>query len=350
MNIAVYAPFLVDNEFSEKDDFIVATFFLLLTGQTQKFFIITERGVRIPFPSNTKTVIVKPPSENTLLKRYWWDIKLPSTLSKIKAEFFISFDHNCSSNSPIPQCMVIQNTEDITAARVKKAQLLIVKSQSERIQLMQKYKVPAEKVAVVYAPASEQVKPINTEQKEDIKKRYSEDNEFFLCSGNSIREEDFVSLLKSFSHFKKRQQSSFKLLVITRQNSFLEKKLAGYKYSNDIKFVSPADKNDQSLIIAAAYALIAPFHSNEDIMIALNAMQAGVALITTQSSAIKEIADEAAMYAEEGSIKDMGEKMMQVYVDENYRSGLIVKGKARAEMFSPQKTAELLWQSIMKVL
>jgi glycosyltransferase involved in cell wall biosynthesis len=104
------------------------------------------------------------------------------------------------------------------------------------------------------------------------------------------------------------------------------------------------------MITGAAYAVISPFHSSQDIMIALNAMQSGVPVIATQSSAIKEVAADAAVYAEEGSIKDMGERMMQLYIDENFRSGLIAKGKATAETFTSEKATELLWQSIMKVL
>ena len=41
---------------------------------------------------------------------------------------------------------------------------------------------------------------------------------------------------------------------------------------------------------------------------------------------------------------------MQVYTDENYRSRLIEKGKQVAGVYTSEKAAELLWQSIIKAL
>jgi len=42
--------------------------------------------------------------------------------------------------------------------------------------------------------------------------------------------------------------------------------------------------------------------------------------------------------------------MMQVYTDENYRTRLIEKGKLVAGEYTSEKTAGLLWQSIIKAL
>ena len=56
--------------------------------------------------------------------------------------------------------------------------------------------------------------PINEQEKEAIKNKYSEGKEFFLFNSIFPGQEDFIDLLKSFSHFKKRQQSNFKLLLI----------------------------------------------------------------------------------------------------------------------------------------
>src|SRR6476660_8937673 len=101
--------------------------------------------------------------------------------------------------------------------------------------------------------------PINEHEKETIKNKYSEDKEFFLFNSIFPGQKDFIDLLKSFSHFKKRQQSSFKLLVIASSNSFFEKSLEGYKYRNDVRFIDIKDKPEEALIIASAYAVVLPF-------------------------------------------------------------------------------------------
>ena len=58
------------------------------------------------------------------------------------------------------------------------------------------------------------------------------------------------------------------------------------------------------------------------------------------------MAEDAALYADSETKKDIGEKMMQVYTDEDHRSMLIKKGIDVTSKFSQEKAIELLWQAI----
>jgi len=107
------------------------------------------------------------------------------------------------------------------------------------------------------------------------------------------------------------------------------------------------DKSIQAAITATAYAAVFPFNTSKDVIAALNAMQSGVPVITTKNSPVNEVAGDAAVYAE-NEIKDIGDKMIQLYTNEDFRSGLIEKGKDRVKLFTHEKAAELLWQSIIK--
>ena len=83
---------------------------------------------------------------------------------------------------------------------------------------------------------------------------------------------------------------------------------------------------------------------------ALNAMRSGVPVIAVKNSVINELTDDAVLYAETATTKDIGEKMIQVYTDENYRFKLIEKGKKVAAAHTDEKAAEALWESILKAL
>jgi len=104
------------------------------------------------------------------------------------------------------------------------------------------------------------------------------------------------------------------------------------------------------LITASAYAVVLPFNTNEDMIAALNATRSGVPAIAVKNSIINEAFGDAALYSETKVTKDVGEKMMRVYTDENYRTRLIEKGKQVAGEFTSEKATELLWQSIIKAL
>ncbi len=349
MNIAAYSSVLED---FDSHSFIVETSFLLAEKHPgHRFIILTDQkpSEQFPFYSNIETVLVKPVPKNAILKRIWWDLKLPAILKKIKTDLFISSHNACSLTAVIPQFMMIQNLEKSLKTHIKKARLLIVSNELMKKKLIEKFKIKEGKIAVIYPSANKMFEPITEQEKKAVKNKYSEGKEFFLFKSIFPGQKDFINLLKSFSHFKKRQQSSFKLLVIAT-NSFFEKSLEGYKYRNDIRVIDIKDKQEEALITASAYAVVLPFNINEDMITALNATRSGVPVITIKNSIINEVLGEAALYAETETIKDVGEKMMQVYTDENYRTRLIEKGKQVAGEYTSEKAAELLWQSIIKAL
>jgi len=353
MNIAAYFPPSSITEINAFQKFIVETSSLLVRQHSEhKFIIITEKGSaeQFPFYPNMETIVLNNVPKNGVLKKIWLNIKLPAILKKVKADLFISFQNTYSSTISIPQCLFIQNMETIKKAHIKKAQLLLVPNNLMKRELIENYGMPEKKIAIVWPVANKMFEPINEEEKRAIKNKYSEGKEFFLFNSIFSSREDLIDLLKSFSHFKKRQQSNFNLLLTTPLNSFFEKSLAGYKYRNDVKFIDTNDKQEQVLITASAYAVVLPFHTDEDIITALNTMRSGVPVITEKNSVVNEVAEDAVLYAESETPKDIGEKMIQVYTDENYRFKLIEKGKQVAATYTDEKAAEILWQSILKVL
>jgi len=353
MTFAFYVPSVFKSDKPGFGNFIVETLFLLIQQLSEhRFIIITDKesSGQFSFRPNTEIIVVKPISKNALLKKLWWDIKLPAILKKTGTDFFISPENVCSLTASIPQCIVIRDIEQTKAAYVKKARLMIVTNKLMKNGLTEKYKIPGEKVAVIYPSPNKMYDVINTQEKEIIKNKYSDGKEFFLFNSTFSRQEDFVNLLKSFSHFKKRQQSNFKLLLTAPSTSFFEKNLAGYKYRNDVRFIDAKEKKDPVLLTGSAYAVVLPFNTNENMIAALNAMRSAVPVIAVKNSVISEVAGDAGVYAETASIKDIGEKMMQIYTDENHRSKLIEKGKQAVAAFTYEKAAELFGQSILKVL
>ena len=340
-------------EFTAFQEFIVETSSLLFRQHSaHRFIIITDKryAEQFPFYSNLETIVLNPVSKNGLLKKIWLDIKLPSILKKAKADLLISFHNTCLSTVSIPQCLFIRDIERIRKTHINKARLLLVPNNLMKRVLIEKNGIPEEKITVVFPSASKMFEPITEEGKTTIKNKYSEGKEFFLFNSIFSRQEDLIDILKSFSHFKKRQQSNFKLLLTTPVNSVFAKSLAGYKYRNDVKFIDVNDKHEQGLITASAYAVVLPFNTNETLIAALNSMRSGVPVIAVKNSFVNEMAENAAVYAEMETTKDIGERMIQLYTDENYRFKLIEKGKAVAATYTDEKAAGILWQSILKVL
>jgi gliding motility-associated protein GldC len=222
--------------------------------------------------------------------------------------------------------------------------LVFVIKESIKEQLIKSHKISGEKIIVIYPAPGKNYVPMDINRKEHAKEEYSEGKEFFLYNSSFNNQEDLIELLKSFSQLKKRQQSNFKLLLLMELDPFIEKTLSAYKYRNDVKFIGVKDKNIKTEITAAAYAAILSFNTNEDIIAALNAMKSGVPVITTKGSAVTEVAEDAVLYADK-EIKDIGEKMMQLYTNENLRSERIEKGIEKVKGLPAKK-----WQNLYRNL
>lgn len=333
-----------------------------------QFIFIFDRPFdpRFVYEKNVTSVVIGPPARHPVLWKWWYDVKIPQVLKKYKADIFVSADGFCSLTTSVPQCLVIHDLAFLHhPAFIKKSHLIFYKRYTPRFlkkagsiatvsaftkaDIHQRYKIDNEKISVVYNAAKPSFKPLTEDLKFNVKLKYTEGKEFFLYSGAIHPRKNLLNLLKGFSLFKKRLKSNFKLVIAGRlawkYESFL-KNLETYKYRHDVVLTGYLPEEELVSLTASAYALVYPSLFEGFGVPVLEAMQSGVPVITTARSAMEEIAGDAALYADVTTPFDIGEKMMNLYKDENQRDMLIQKGLQKAEEYSWQKTSTLLWQSI----
>jgi glycosyltransferase involved in cell wall biosynthesis len=353
MNIAVCTGSLRDTDTENNRDFVTDVLtHLAKQMQDHRFLIISDSHSENLFSFNSNIVIINlgTPLKRGLLRKYWWEIKLPRILKKIKADVLISFDGLCSKSSSLPQVLVLSGEEQTTHRTLKKAKIIAVISQWHKRELVKKYKMAEEKTEVVSAAVSEIYKPISEDEKEKVKAKYCDGKEYFLCPGQQLNGETFITLLKSFSYFKKRQQSSMKLLLLAKPDGKSIKSLSTYKYRNDLILHEKASVIEEASLMGSSYAVLILPNNSQPVLNTLKAMQCGVPVITSENPVVNEIAGEAALYAENVTATGIGEKIIRIYTDENLRNQLIKKGEIAAGNFSIQKTADLLANFISKAV
>ena len=108
--------------------------------------------------------------------------------------------------------------------------------------------------------------------------------------------------------------------------------------------------NDSQLADYTAAAFGAVYVSNfEGFGIPIvEAMQCRVPVITSNISAMPEIAGGAALLADPFSVSSIADAMTRLVKDEALRKNLADAGIQRAREFGWDKTAGLLWESLMK--
>lgn len=336
-----------------------------------EFILIFDRpyDAKFLFDKNVTAIVTGPRVSNLLLQKFWYDIKITALLKKHKADLFIAANGICSLTTKTPQCLVVNDLSFLYyPSFVKKAELVFLKRYTKRFlqkadsivtfsELLQKSilalnVIKKEKINVVRGSVSDIFYPLNEGEKEEIKQKYTDGKNFFLYTGVIHPQKNLINLLKAFSVFKKRQKSDWKLVLagnITRGDKTFSKNLKTYRYRADVVMVDAKDE-EMVKLTGSAYAFIyPPFWEGEGVQI-LGAMNSHIPVITSENSAMQEIAGEAAVYINPEDYKDIADKMMLIYKDESLRNTLIEKGKLVAGNYNWEKAADLFWQGILKAI
>jgi len=373
MNIAVNTRFLLPNYLEGYGYFVFEVFKHLTRKYPEHHFIfIFDRAYdkQFVFSSNISPVVIGPPARHPLLWKFWYDIKIPAVLKKHRADVFVSADGLCSLTTTVPQCLVlhdlafmhypshIKKSHYIFYKRyvpkfLKKASAVATVSKFSKHDIVNFYKITPDKIDVVYSAAKEIFKPISSDVKEKVKNQYTSGKEYFLYVGAIHPRKNLVNLLKAFSIFKKRQKSSFKLVLAGRlawkYDSFIQD-LKRYKYRDDVVMLGYLSEHELVKITGSAYAMVYPSLLEGFGVPIIEAMKSGVPAITSTNSSMQEIAGNAALYANANDPNDIADKMMLIYKNENLRNELIRRGDDVAKQYSWQRTADLLWECIQKAV
>ncbi len=373
MVIAVNTRFLLKENLEGIGYFIKETFSLLANQYKEhQFYFLFDRPYdeTFVFSSNIIPIVIGPPARHPLLWKFWYDVKIPSVLKKIKADVFISPDGFCSLTSKIPQCLIIHDLgflhypgaykkthrvfyKRYTPYFLKKAKQIATVSDFSKKDIIAQYKIADEKINIIYSAAKEIFHPLSADQTKSIKEKYTEGKEFFIYTGAIQPRKNLINLLKAFSLFKKRQHSNWKLVLAGRlawKNDDFLRLLKTYKYRQDVITVGYIPESELALLTGSAYAMIYPSLFEGFGVPVLEGMKSEIPVLTSANTSMQEIGEEAALYFDPLNVTDIADKLMLIYKDEDLRNDIIQKGKKRAKQFSWQCTAGLLWQCIEKTV
>lgn len=373
MIIVVNINFLFGENIHGEYNYLPGLFRSITRSNPQhEFVFIGEKSCLQQFVDEKNVMIkeVRPMYGYPLLWKWWYNVKVPAILKKYKAGLFVSFDGFCSLKTKIPQCMILDNLAFLHYPQgvkkyslffykkrlpqfIRKTNCVITFSAFSKKEIAGYCKVSPEKIHVVYKGVKEIFHSIPGEEKAVIKNKYTKGKEYFVYAGLLHQRKNLVNLLKAFSIFKKRQQTGMKLVFAGKSapgnESFL-KSLASYKYRDDVVLTGSVQEDELVKIIASAYGFVCPsFYEDFGAGVA-EAMKCDVPVIAANHSAAREVAGEAALYADVTDYHDLAEKMMLLYKNENLRKELIEKGRFITTSYKWDETADMLWKKIFEAV
>lgn len=320
------------------------------------------------FAENVTGHVLPPVVRHPLQWKYWYDIKVPLLLKKLKADVFFSPDGQCSLSTGVPQVMAVhdlgflhhpdaykkshvQYLKHYMPRFIRKAKAVITVSHFSKQDIIAQYKTSEEKIAVAYNGVREIFKPVGYDEQAVVKEKHTGGFEYFLYAGAIHPRKNLINLLKAFSVLKRRLQSSMKLVLAGRlawkNDEFLEL-LKTYKYRDDVVLTGYLPEEELAKLMASAYAVVYPSLFEGFGLPVAEAMRCGVPALTSAASAMEEISGGAALLFDPQNVDDMADKLMRIYKDEEGRKGLVQKGLAVAERFSWERAAEGIGEALVE--
>ena len=363
MRIAVNAGSLLDS---------VYEFFLRIAASNPEhtFLFIFDKPLseKTVFPQNIVPIEIDKKGNSVLKWKFWYNLKIPKSLKKNKADIFIS-QKFISLKTKVPQLLLypdftfihqpsFMNRQQVnfykrnTPRFLSASDKILVDSIFFKNEIIQRYKINEEKVKVLYPELTNDFAEITFEEKESIKEKYAEGNEYFAYNGIISPQQNLLNLLKAFSFFKKRQKSKMQLLIAGKpgiNHAEFNESLRLFRFKDEVKVLENLSASETEKVIASAYAMIhVPLYENETIH-ALQAMKYKVPAIVSSTAALSEYFGDAALYAHPENFKDIAEQMMLLFKDEKLRRDLIEKETVQLKKFSEKKNEEILFELIKSI-
>ena len=337
-----------------------------------QFFFLFDRPYdeSFLFSDNITPLVVHPQARHPFLWYLFFEYGIPLKLKSIKPDLFLSTDGWIPTQLNIPVVNVIHDLNFVHHPEfvkpvvrryynrffpkfAHKATQLATVSEFSRQDIHQTYQVPLDRINVVYSGNNSAYIPYSLEQQNRVKRKYTDGNDYFLFVGLIHKRKNLDNIFKAFDIFKERQNSPVKLVVVGDKKWWageIENAYLQMRYRDDVLMLGRQPNEVVYELTAATKAVVYTSLFEGFGLPIVDAFNASVPIITSDISSMPEIAGDAAITVNPYSVEQIAEAMSELATDESLRQKLIEKGNARKNLFTWDRTADLLWQTIEKAM
>ncbi len=259
----------------------------------------------------------------------------------------------------VPECFpapLLNYLNHAVPPSVARADLILADAVSTQRDLVDVYRVPLERIKVLYSGVDPRFRP---DVSEDAKARVREltHGEPYLLSVGTIQpRKNYTRLVEAFGKIANGELgiADWQFAIPNMQLVICGAK--GWMFDEVYQTVERLNLRDRVLFpefvvdddLPALYALATLFvypslYEGFGLPVA-EAMACGVPVVSSNTSSLPEVAGDAALYFDPRDVDAMAEVMRRALVDESLRADLRVRGFAQAKRFSWEKAASELRQ------
>jgi glycosyltransferase involved in cell wall biosynthesis len=216
---------------------------------------------------------------------------------------------------------------------------ILTVSETSKLDILRRFRVPADKVTVVYNAIDERlaVPPVE-EDVERVKARYQLNDPFALYVGNIKPHKNLERLIHAFHELRKDAAfESLKLVIIGDEISRyqgLRRAVHRLKLHKHVRFLGFVPLETLAVLYRLARVFVFPSLYEGFGLPPLEAMYFGTPVVTSNISSLPEVVGDAAILVDPYDPASIADGMRQALQDEQLRAELRVRGMARAREFS----------------
>lgn len=325
---------------------------------------------RFIYSDNITPLVVGPQARHPFLYYAWFHISVKNLLNRMKPDLFLSPDGFLSPGAKCPQLPVIHdinflhNPKDLRSLTsryynyffpkyAKTASRIATVSEYSKADIVKHYAIDPSKVDVVYNGINEGFKPLDETEQQTVRNTYTQGKPYFLFVGSQSPRKNLNRLVAAFGKFKEQSGSDLKLLLVGAlyvSEGDVRRVISQSVCKQDIIFAGRQSQPELEKIMASAFALtFVPYFEGFGIPI-VEAFQCDVPVISSNTTSMPEISGDAALLVDPYDVDSIAKGMEDVWRDTSLRAQLIEKGKTRKTVYSWNRSADLLWNSMTKCL
>ncbi len=331
-------------------------------AEHHEFHWFFDRPVRLPEtpPSNVRTHVIPPPTRHPFLYYLWFEGMLPRALQKNGIERFFSPDGFLSLRSSVPAFPVIHDLnfeeypEDLPywtrwyyrryfPRYAKKADRIMTVSNYSAKDIADRYGVGHEKIRVVQNGVNDSFHGIDEAERKRVRERWSKGMPYLVNVGSLHPRKNIARLLRSFDAFLRSKDSPLQLLLVGDRMWWTDEMEEAYRGMQDperVIFTGHLGEEALNEVLCASEGLLYLSYFEGFGIPVLEAMKAGVPVLSSDRTSLPEVGGDAVLYADPFSVDSIRDGILQLVGNEELRSELVRKGMERASCFTWDRVAE----------
>jgi len=319
------------------------------------------------FGNNITPIVLSPPARHPILWYWWFEFSIYKALKKYQPDVFFSPDNYLSLKSDIKTVMVCHDIVHVhypdqipklvrkyydyfVPKYLQKADGIITVSEYVKKDIIEHYKIEEKKIDVCYNACRTGFNPISELQKNEIKQKYTNGEDYFFYVGAIHPRKNLARLIKAFDIFKRKNNSAIKLLLGGRlawQTTDVKQAVDNAQYKSAIRFLGFIEDKELPLIMGGALAFVYVSLSEGFGIPLLEAMHCDVPVICSNVSSLPEVAGEAALLVNPLSVDEINDALEKIQ-NPRVRENLIEKARLQRSHFNWDQSAEKVYESLKK--